>query len=252
LGFLPCATHHQARHDDPGRSDDDRVLLHVLLRHIETPSRVEGERVLVLHQQVAPLSTSQHRFAARIRDVVPPVLVIVHPAAHEPHLGLVPGVGHGSVVAVVFEGAEHAVAHRRVHFLPENVAEDSPDQHGHENEKEGDEVRHQHAAHFFDGAETAETRDEGDQEAGDDEDVSGAGVEVGPEEFVGEGFVDDGPEAQTGDDQAAQLDKFGTIGEFNKGHRVRTRMTTFTTKRLYFMKLPQPSIRRPKAMLMLL
>lgn len=132
------AEQHQNRDDDSRRSDDGGAFADELRTDLVASLDVNvRQRGVVLAglalDAVDLLATCAGNFSV-------PVAESFDAAASQARLGDVPGGGHLTAGSVELDRRVHLLLHGELDLLSEDIAENSADQHRHEDQKQQDEV----------------------------------------------------------------------------------------------------------------
>lgn len=203
-----------------GATDSGRVLLQDGGRHVVASVVVDVVQVGEGHARLALAPVDL--LATALGHLALPVAVVVDAAAVQPGLRAVPRPRHVLAVAVHADRRDHLLAHRLAHLLAEHKAQDGTDQHAHEYHEQDDEVGQQQALDFAYCAQVAQNCRADGEQRGHRQHVHGPGEQVRAQELIGVAVVDDDPQAQTENDQTADLEDRSMRGDLvNQGSEVK-------------------------------
>jgi len=185
---------HQNSDDDSGTADERSSITNELGSHLVASSDVNVRQRRVILTGLA--LNAINLLATGNRDFSHPVAERLDTAASQARLCNVPGLRHLATRSVELSRREHLLPHGELDLLSEDIAENSADQHRHENQKQQNEVRQQHALDFADGSETSEERQQADQRRGNDQNVNGSGEQVRAEQLAEEVAVNQRNDSQ--------------------------------------------------------
>lgn len=132
------AEEHQHRDDDAGCANDGGALANELRADLVAAFCIHVRQRRIVLARLA--LNAVDLLAASNRQLSVPVTEGLNAATPQARLRGVPGLRHLTARSIQFNRRVHLLLHRQLDLLSEHIAENSADQHRHEDQKQQDEV----------------------------------------------------------------------------------------------------------------